>query len=511
MQSKSLEIQEIEYIQHTAAAAARQQLMMSRSLSSFHQIFFSNVPGEKRTTETSGLLWSNCELYMDDIIVFGDTKEQYLKNLENVLMRLEEKGLTVNPKKCKLGYEEVEFVGHLVSKEGATMSAEKINKVLNFDTPVYQKNLKSFLGLANYFRDHIMNHSTIVEPLHQLLKHYQRGTKIKWTPEGLEAFEKIKNMIMKLPKIYFLDEEADSALSEPSVHLFTDASDVGIGAYLVQRIKNEVTGEYKDHPVGIMSQGLSGTQRRWSVPERKAYTIYAAVKKFDYLLLGRRFHIHTDHANLCYIRDSGSSKVIRWKLALQEYDFTAKYVKGADNVAADYFSRYMFDTADLPEYQACLLDAWEIPEQAYRTITKYHNHFNGHGGVERTMNLVLKNEQRWPFMREHIKHFVKTCACCQKMRTIHPVVKLKGFTTSSYEPMARLGVDTIRPFPADEQGNTHIVVVIDHFTRWIELYPVAGATGAAAAAALLFTSRHAVRASTSARPLVTSGATTAGR
>ena len=107
-----------------------------------------------------GLLYFVCELYIDDIIVYGRDEEEFLKNLEKVFQRLEKHRLTCNPKKMFLGLEEVEFVGHTVNHSGITFSREKIEKVLAIKEPVYGKELKAFLGVVGYFHSHIRDYIT---------------------------------------------------------------------------------------------------------------------------------------------------------------------------------------------------------------------------------------------------------------------------------------------------------------------------------------------------------------
>jgi hypothetical protein len=96
-----------------------------------------------------------CELYVDDFVIYGRTEEEFVENLRTVLERLESLGITVNPAKCKFGLREVEYVGHVINEHGKTMSDDKRRKVLDFPRPATQKQLRSYLGLVNYFRDHL--------------------------------------------------------------------------------------------------------------------------------------------------------------------------------------------------------------------------------------------------------------------------------------------------------------------------------------------------------------------
>jgi len=151
---------------------------------------------------------------------------------------------------------------------------------------VYHAQLRSFLGLANYFRDHVKHHSTIVGPLQSLLNNYDRRTKLNWTEETEAAWENIKQAIHSCPKLFFMDNTSE-------IHLYTDASNYGIGAYLCQMING------KEVPIAFISKTLTQKQiENWSTPQKEGYAIYYALCKLEHLLLDRQFIIHTDHKNL---------------------------------------------------------------------------------------------------------------------------------------------------------------------------------------------------------------------
>jgi hypothetical protein len=149
---------------------------------------------------------------------------------------------------------------------------------------------------------------------------------------------------------------------------------------------------------------------------------------------------------------------------------------------------------DLPAGQEVLTDStpqYRIPSKAYRVIKKCHNAISGdgHGGVERTIEAVklsLKKEEfEWPTLRKDVIEFCRRCPCCQKQSLIRPTIKTKRFILSSRDKaMKDIAIDTLGPFPADEQGNTYIVVITDCFSRYVELFPAADATADAAASAI---------------------------
>jgi hypothetical protein len=112
-----------------------------------------------------GLLYEIMEIYLDDLMVYASTWEDYMNNIRTVLQVLRRYNLIAKPSKCYFGLRKIEAVGHILSQDGLSMSWSKIEKVMQFPRPVLEKQMKSFLGLANYFRDHIRNHSAIVHPL----------------------------------------------------------------------------------------------------------------------------------------------------------------------------------------------------------------------------------------------------------------------------------------------------------------------------------------------------------
>jgi len=438
-----------------------------------------------------GLVGNICEVYLDDIIIYGASKEEFLENLNTVLTRLEEKNVSVNPSKCKIGLTSIEYVGHVIDQDGTHFSKEKISKVLDMARPDTTGELKSFVGVVNYFRDHCKNAAARMAPLNKLLEGYNKKVKvkIKWEKEdeALSAFIDVKQMVNDIQKLFFIDEHSD-------VHLCTDASKKGIGGYLYQLVDG------KEIPIAFYSKSLNAQEKNWGVPELEGYAIFACFRHWDYLLRDAHTHVHTDHKNLVYIRDTGSEKVIRWKMHLQEYSFDVDYLPGVDNPIADYWSRN--EAAEVDDYEIespahvanmlCQMTlqrnepetmfvnatksgkSWQqfnIPETEYELIEAVHNKMTGHHGVTDTLHLLAQQGWKWPYMREHVRRFVKECDLCQKATFRHNKIQIPKYTTGSYLPMERWNLDTIGPFPPDQFGNQYVIVMIDCFSRFITLYP----------------------------------------
>ena len=482
-------------------------------------------------TEVLGpLLYKVCEAYLDDILFWGQSEEEYLQHLEMILERLSSKNIIINPKKCSFGLEEIEYTGHVLDQTGLSFSAKKKSQIVDFIQPETQKDLKSFLGLANYFRDHIRNHSLLVHPLYQMVTHYKPRAKLYWTDDKLIAFNKIKQAINDCPKLYFLDDTSP-------VYLYTDASDYGIGAYLVQVVQNV------EHPIMFLSQTFKAEQKRWSTADKECYAIVFAFKHLEHLIRDRYFILRTDHKNLTYLNLENSGKVRRWKLLIQEYNCGIEHVAGVYNFVADDFSRMIppdireeisskictssvvtssidadlsnpatdspieevIDDNTLNPGSSPLIDDHDVtlsstptiiapliaeehrvPRDKYKLISSVHNSVVGHMGVDKTYERLVAQGHKWPQMRTHIHMFItKHCPCCQKMAVNKIINNTQPFTLSSYDIMQRVACDSTGRLPKDANGNQYLVSIIDHFSRFIEIYPVVDLTAKEFAICLL--------------------------
>jgi transposase InsO family protein len=182
--------------------------------------------------------------------------------------------------------------------------------------------------------------------------------------------------------------------------------------------------------------------------------------------------------------------VTRWWLAIQELDYTLRFVPGIENIIADALSRLCpnllklqpGDTPTVPtEILAVLTEREVLSDTQTDIIVTCHNSTIGHNGVERTIDRLLKAGHKWSGMRQDVKTFIKECACCQKTSAIKVAIQSQPFTTSSYEAMEVLNIDFVGPFP----DKKYILVMVDAFTRWTELYCCEEASANSAAISLL--------------------------
>ena len=277
----------------------------------------------------AGLIYIILEIYIDDLIIHGQTELELLNNVREVFKRFLQYKLKFHPKKCTFGVSEVNCVGHTISAEGISFPKKKTDFVINFQKPMTHKDLKSFLGMATYFHTHIRNFSIIVRPLHEIIHHYEKATAkrklINWNDDSNKAYNTLIQELNDLPTLFFLTDNKE-------VFLETDASDYAIGAFLHQTID----GVQK--PIAFISKTLTLQEQRWDTIDKEAFAIYYAFLKLEYLIRDIHFTLKTDHKNLTYINNDYKGRVKRWKLAIQDYTFDVEHVPGKDNIVADGLS-----------------------------------------------------------------------------------------------------------------------------------------------------------------------------
>ena len=274
-----------------------------------------------------GLQWETCLVYLDDIIVLGKTFEESLDNLETIFSRLREAGLKLKPSKCELMAEKVAFLGHVVGRDGIQCDPSKIEAVKEWHVPTTVTEVKSFMGLAGYYRKFIKNFSKVAEPLNHLTKKVEE---FRWTESCQGAFDELKTKLTEAPIwCYPSREEGDLFI------LDTDASDVGVGAVLSQVQDGE------EKVIAYASKTLSPSQRKYCVTYRELLAVVLFVKQFRHYLLGRKFKIRTDHVSLKWLmrfRDA-EAMVGRWVLYLSSFHFEIEHRKGLNHGNADALSR----------------------------------------------------------------------------------------------------------------------------------------------------------------------------
>eukprot|EP00762_Andalucia_godoyi_P005374 ANDGO_06758.mRNA.1 Retrovirus-related Pol polyprotein from transposon 412 len=394
-----------------------------------------------------GLVGICCEVFIDDIGVYGSNNEEFLTNLRAVFDRLRLHKLRLNKSKCRLGLSEMVYLGHLVNGEGVRLTDERKQGLVNLQAPKSTAQLRSFMGLANYMRSFVPRFAELAKPLHRLCSD---KVPFLWDKSCQNAFTEIKDHISGSSILYHID------YSQP-ILLRTDASVVGVGGTLLQVIDG------KEKPICYLSRAFSATESRWSTIEQEAFAIFFCVTSLSHYLLGHRFTIETDHRNLLYLEKSVVPKLIRWRLRLQEYLFEVKHIPGSQNIVSDALSR-----------------CFTLDASHERDLKEVHNCVVGHRGIRATLDLLKSNGKSWPSMEQDVESFIRSCPTCQKIRT-GPDSQSSVGTTMVEEPFHTVAIDTVGPLPADADGNQYIIVAIDCFSRFVELRATRGATAEEAA------------------------------
>lgn len=273
----------------------------------------------------NGLQWERCLVYLDDVIVFGKSFEDTLENLSTVFERFKMANLKLKPKKCFLFQEEVSYLGHLVTKDGVKCDPAKLEAIENWPVPESVPDVRSFLGIASYYRKFIDNFSTISFPLTQLTR---KNQKFVWSDQCKTAFHTLKTSLISAPILAY------PTRNDPFI-LDTDASLYGIGAVLSQ-VQN---GEEKVIAYG--SKTLSKSQMRYCTTFRELLAVVVFVKQFKHYLYGKHFLLRTDHSSLTWLKSfkEPEGMIARWISALDTFDFEIKHRKGSLHCNADALSR----------------------------------------------------------------------------------------------------------------------------------------------------------------------------
>lgn len=271
------------------------------------------------------LQFSQCLVYLDDIIVYGRNFDQCLNRLTNVLNQIQQSGLKLKPAKCNLFERKVNFLGHIVSESGIECDPEKISKISSWPTPRCVRQVRSILGLASYYRKFVPEFSEICKPLYGLT---EKGVKFVWSPECEEAFQALKSRLVSAPILAYPRDD------DPYI-LDTDASDVGIGAVLSQVQDGE------EKVIAYASSVLNKHERRYCVTRKELLSLVKFTKHFKPYLYGRKFLIRTDHGSLkwlCNFKEP-EGQIARWLESLSEYDYVIEHRPGRLHQNADSLSR----------------------------------------------------------------------------------------------------------------------------------------------------------------------------
>ena len=273
-------------------------------------------------------VYRNLVIYLDDIIIATDSYEEHVRMVRLVLNKLRDEGFYLNTEKCQFLTKRLEVLGHIITHEGLSADPAKISKVMEFKIPHNKKLLQAFIGIVNYLGKFCPKLASVAAPLTDL----QGSTTVwRWTDMHTKSFEECKALINSNEVINPINYE-----STDPIYLITDASDIGVGAWLGQGPNIESL-----RPARFYSKKLNPAQLNYSTKNKELLAIIAAVKFFEPQIRGVKFTILTDHKPLVTFMEKAQAeqKTRRWQAMLSEHDCTIQHIEGVTNILVDYLSR----------------------------------------------------------------------------------------------------------------------------------------------------------------------------
>lgn len=474
--------------------------------------------------------------YLDDIIVLSPTFQKHLSDLEQVFKRLTLFKLNANREKCHFCCEKVKYLGHYITKDGIAVDPQKTAAIADMPSPKTVKQVQSFVQTCSWYRRYIPNFSQIAKPLTDLTK---KKAVWKWEVEQENAFQDLKSKLISPPIL----KQADG--TKPFV-IRTDASNVAIGAVLLQGEKND------EHPVEYASRLLSSAERNYSTIEKEALAVVWALNKFRGYIEGQTITLTSDHQPLKWLMSlkSPTGRLARWALQIQSYNLTISYIPGRSNFIADLLSRPVCEHSSTDSCQICavsveipttspaelrqsqledddlrkIIETFESPEKEvdYATWTgrgyimnrgvlyryspdseeeeaqlvvpqqrkaevlkEYHDSPTaGHYGSEGTFNRIAKRYY-WVGMRKDIAEYVKSCIECCRYKASNQKPSGLLQTPVYAQRFETLSIDLFGPLPETPSGDKWIFIIQDCATKWTELFALKEATARECAITLL--------------------------
>ena len=453
--------------------------------------------------------------YLDDLLVISNGSfEEHLQQLGKVLQRLRRAGLKINAEKSSFFAPEIEYLGYLLTKDGIKPVQKKIQAVLDLQPPTTLKELRSFLGMVQFYRDMWKQRSHILAPLTDLVGLGKK--KIKWESKHQDSFDRIKKVLAK-----------ETILNYPKFDrpfdIHTDASDRQLGAVISQDGK----------PLAFYSRKLSSAQRNYTTTEQELLSIVETLKEFRNILLGQIIKVHTDHKNLVHESElKTSQRVMRWRLLLEEFGPEIVYIKGPKNVVADALSRLPKQGDIVDDVEAILpfaskdegifpiqlqliqnsqskdrslrkrlkdnpnhykkqaienvqvityKDRIFVPKELRNRTLNWYHHYLCHPGRDR-MYKTMAATLYWDNMETDVSKFTKTCPTCQrfkKSKKKYGKLPPKEVTMTPWETVC---IDLVGPYTVtDRSGNDRILnamTFVDPATGWFEIAEIPDKTSA---------------------------------
>lgn len=442
-------------------------------------------------------------VYFDDILIFSASLADHLSHLREVLLVLRRDNFFGAIKKCVFGVDHVLFLGYIVSQHGLKVDPAKVSAIESWPVPRTVTEVRSFHGLASFYRRFVPHFSSIMAPITDCMK----ATQFIWTKDAELAFHEIKTKLTSAPVLVLPNFTM-------AFELHCDVSKTGIGAVLSQLGK----------PIAFFSEKISGARGRYSTYDVELYAVVQAIKHWRHYLFHKEFVLFTDHDALKHMssQDKVSSRHASWFAYLQQFTFVIKHKAGSLNKVADALSRRHSLLSSLhvsitgfevlpelypsdpffgkiwrdiqhelhPDYlifdgflfrgtQLCLPDC-SLRLQVIREL-----HGEGHVGRDRTIELVIAS-YFWPTLRRDVERFIVRCGTCQAAKGKSSNAGLYLPLPIPTQPWTDVSMDFVLGLPRTQRGNDSIFVVVDRFSKMVHFIPCKKTTDALQVATLFF-------------------------
>jgi transposase InsO family protein len=451
--------------------------------------------------------------FMDDLLIATKSIEENMQCLESVLKVLQENGLTINLEKCNFFQNKINFLGYEISNEGIRPGTKKLSAIKDYPTPVNVHQVRQFLGLVNYFRKFVKNCAILCRPLTKLLK---KGIAWEWGEEQNKTVNALKNELLTNSLLTIFDPKLP-------IILYTDASRDGLGCIVVQVTKE---GE---KPIYFYSRQTTMEEKKYHSFELELLAIVVGLKRFRHYLLGNRFKIVTDCNAVRYsiTKQEINSRIGRWVLQTQEFDFDIVHRPGAQMQHVDALSRspvgysavganesVMSISIMEPDWllsvqlqDPCICSIreilvsgeaeshkqifnnyellgnkvyrrteygrrWLVPKQCIWQVIRANHDDIGHFAVDKTIERI-KSKYWFTHMKRIVTKYVNNCMNCIYNKNIHGKKEGKLYPIPKYaRPFHTLHIDHLGPFVKSTKKNTHLLVMVDSFTKFVFIAPV---------------------------------------
>ena len=485
----------------------------------------------------------NTITYIDDTLVHAPDHPSLLRHLRDTLLRFRKANLKLNAEKCIFGSSSVQYLGHTLTAGGVTPGECKLRAIQETKPPKNIKQLKSFIGLVNYFRNYVRDFARKCAPLNALTRNNSEWQEGDLPEEAMAAFLQLRELLLQKPVLSYPTRDG-------KFHLYVDAAlgdednAGGLGAVLMQQQPDGNKGV-----IGYASRQLQKHEKNYPAGLLEQAACVYGMEFFQQHLKGRPFVLYTDHRPIESLSKVHTKTLKNLHLKMLELQPEIRYISGKDNTIADFLSRYqglgcaMVDTSqfrvrylqqhdpvlrpllDIAYQEADAEDAdktfslpgfkWEfalasgilmvrlnkrkgfITDHRFKVVApkaltheliqEAHNSLlGGHMGCFKTLERI-RQDFWWPAMEEDIKSHVKRCETCQKCTNKNdsdPVSPLQPLPQPR-RPNERVHIDLWGPNKTSDNNNTFVLVMTDAFTKIVRLAAIPDKSATTVAKAIL--------------------------